>query len=767
MKHMWIRTLALMLALMLSAGNALAAGSLLDGFFDEKDAETPEAESAAAEAEDPGLPFHTFESAYFFEDDYGFSEDRAWVELRDEKRACLINPKGEILFETPRIVSIDAVDDWVNFDRFEPVRNGVTYFATTSGETGASVIIDANGNELARFTGDSSAIRYIAGRTDDRFLLVCIENNAKGVTAYFVPIGLDGRPVDVPRIVSRDEYLTYYDLECVRDFGKGIFCWTGFGCDHNGSILYNLNNNTLQITSEEIRRLYWYDNIALLNGYDTSSREVAVLSLDDFQEDHVNLTSTENSENWMRGKIGLSSENGLNFAVYDCDSAGISPEDAFPQIKVSDDGYAVFSNATGEYYSMLGPDGHYLYEGKQMNGYVEAMGRGGYMILHAWDDHRQYLVDRDGVPHLLSDDLSGLPDLSELRFLGFGCGYLLEVEGHLGFTGTLTEECEASIRSLDGTTLVRGIKRTPDTKALSEKFPAEPAPDFSAAIPVGQTGGEKAQTATAPEEITAMGETGVIYTDDLFGSEGILLLDTEGITLTYYGDSIEIVNNNPDNKRARLSVNDILLDGMDYGTRDDILVKGGETGTRDFPHISERYFMEWMARQLATLAELPLVEITIHFELAIGKDGEAIPYTRTVRRSDYSEEILSPLYGDLIGEYEYEGKPVYSAYRVQQDQKTAVFAIRNISGVDALGADSSALYVRGGWLVNGEQYGNDFYGLSLPKDGVTLMAIWDLDAVYKEVEVANGTPLDLSLELAVPGLEKESAIILDLGQICN
>ena len=78
-----------------------------------------------------------------------------------------------------------------------------------------------------------------------------------------------------------------------------------------------------------------------------------------------------------------------------------------------------------------------------------------------------------------------------------------------------------------------------------------------------------------------------------------------------------------------------------------------------------------------------------------------------------------------------------------------------------------ATEIRGGWLVNGERYGNNFYGLSLPKDGTILMGIWDLDAVYKEVEVANGTPLDLSLELAVPGLEKESAIILDLGQICN
>lgn len=764
MKHMWIRTLALMLALMLSAGNALAAGSLLDGFFDEEDAETPEVESAAAEAEDPGMPFQALDVAYFFDGDYGFSEDRAWVELKDEKRICLINPEGEILYEAPKNVAINAVDDWVNLDRFEPVRNGVAYITAASGETGVSVIIDANGNELARFTGDKTAIRYIAGRTDDRFLLVCIEKSAQGATAYFVPLGLDGKPVDVPRIVGQDEYFVFYDFGSVLDLGDGVFCWNGFDSDLTTSKLYNLNNNTLQQTSEYIRGADWYNDIALLDVKYSSPQGSPMLSMDDLREDRVNLVFTQYSDDWLQGKIMIP---GYIPVVYDLNSAEISSSEGLFNLKTSDDGYAVFCDPTETFYSLLGPDGRYLYKGKQLDGHVEDIGRGGYTIMRGDDFYSFYIVDREGVPHLLSDDLSGLPDLSELQFFGFGCGYVLEISSHLGQNGTYEEGRSAFIRSLDGTTLVSGIKRTPDTKALSETFPAEPAPDFSAAMPVGRAGGGKAQTVTTPEEIAAMGETGVIYVDDLFAPEGILLLDTEGITLTYYGDSIEVVNNNPDNKRATLSGGAVFLDGMNLGARLSFpdVTKGGETGRTLFRSLSERDFMNWAAEQATALAELPLIEITIHFGLTIGKDGKYVEYIRTLRRVDYSEELLSPLYGDPIGEYEYEGKAVYRVYRVQPDQNTAIFAIRNLTD-DNMFALIAGLSPLCRWIVNGEYYGSEMK-LYLPPDGVAIMAIRDLDAIYKEIEVANGTPLDLSLEIVVPGLEAEGTIVLDLGQICN
>lgn len=114
--------------------------------------------------------------------DYGFSEDRTWVR-NDANERWLINTAGEVIYRIPVSVKVEGIDspaDFVYYSQFNPMQNGTTYFTgriSDSDEYYFSEIIDTNGKELARFIGSDDLECYIAGRTDERFLLVCFDKS--------------------------------------------------------------------------------------------------------------------------------------------------------------------------------------------------------------------------------------------------------------------------------------------------------------------------------------------------------------------------------------------------------------------------------------------------------------------------------------------------------------------------------------------------------------------------------------------------------------
>ena len=176
--------------------------------------------------------------------------------------------------------------------------------------------------------------------------------------------------------------------------------------------------------------------------------------------------------------------------------------------------------------------------------------------------------------------------------------------------------------------------------------------------------------------------------------------------------------------------------------------------------------MSEMSRISTGLAELPLEEITFHFNVQIGSDTEPVYYTRVLRSASYSEENLSALYGDFVGDYEYEGELIYSVYRVK-DETANVFAIRNRTGIELNTEDLSLFVAEGQWYVNGEPYIGKVR-IVIPAEGVGIVTFSDVDSVYKELELPNGTPIDLGLSIPVPGTELYGEMMmLDLGPISN
>ena len=138
--------------------------------------ETVPSETETADEESP-LYLPDFSGSAYFEIDYGFSEDRAWVRDKMWNR-LLINTEGEILYEVPKTVRIDGVDAAVNFDHFDPLRNGTAYITGRADyRYDVSVIIDKDGRELACFIGTDDLICRIVGRSDDRFLLMCLDRS--------------------------------------------------------------------------------------------------------------------------------------------------------------------------------------------------------------------------------------------------------------------------------------------------------------------------------------------------------------------------------------------------------------------------------------------------------------------------------------------------------------------------------------------------------------------------------------------------------------
>ena len=725
----------------------------------------------------------------YFEHDYGFSENRAWVRC-DTLEYALIDPDGEIIYEIPATVSIEGssypvywseITDPGHVSGFHPVRNGVTYIrGLVNSRYDVSVIIDADGNELARFIGTDDAQCYIAGRTDDRFLLVYKDLSGAEGRFYCIPIGLDGKAADVPRLIADRNIDQWHGTVC--DLGEGVFLLDAL---EEFYAFYNLNNNTVQ------RSVSWegndpdarfYNGTALTNGY--------LLTADMLQEDRRNLVLTDyagkiegssshlyqNGRVWCSGYsyydryVGLFDQNGSKINVPDEIGNG---DTAF--LQASDDGYVLLIEeaSTGKkLLSMMGPDNGFLYTRKVFpEDFYPEIGRGGYVL--AYNKNREYsILDRDGALHSLRDDLSALPGLSELRFMGVGSGCLLETEQHLDI-GTHSDSV-ALIRSLDGRRQIASVKRTSRTRMMSETLANDSFIDLSRATPVGTAGRSAAAPTTTEDEIRSMGEVGVIVVDRLPDYDrDVLLFERDGVSIVWHfipnGWCFTVSNGNMENREVSVSSSEaVFYDGIYLddlrGTARSITLDSGESG-EVFQTVvdSEEMFMAEMSRISPGLAELPLDEIIFHFTVQIGSSADPVGYTRILRTSRYSEDGLKALYGDPVGDFEVEGELIYSVYRIR-DEAANVFAVRNRMGRD-LSATHYMFYARCQWYVNGEEYGGSFE-VPIPSEGTGFVSFSNIDSVYKKLELPNGTPIDLELSIPVPGEEGSGTVMrIDLGQI--
>ena len=510
--------------------------------------------------------------------------------------------------------------------------------------------------------------------------------------------------------------------------------------------------------------------------------------MDMLQEDRANLVFTERvfdtvSHDYFRhGRVWenafdethLFDHKGNEITI----PAEIGKSDSNIELQGSDDGYVLFKEyaSTGKILlSMMDPENNFLYIQKAFSDEIDPrIGRGGYVLANTFDDDG--IVDRNGELHSLSEDLSALPGLAELHFMGFGSGCMLETEMHLGIgeehSGT------AVIRSLDGKQDITTMKRTSHTKTMSNTIVNNAGIDISQAKPVGLSGDANTAEVTSEDEIRNMGEFGVIIVDDVLDENlDVLLFEKDGVSITLHHEDnglfYQIKNENPNNKKADIYMHDtIFYDGI-YSDRlrghpEGSNLKSGESDSiySGIVISTQGEFMSEMSRISTGLAELPLAEITFHFNVQIGSDTEPVYYTRVLRSTSYSEENLNALYGDLVGDYEYEGELIYSVYRVK-DETANVFAIRNRTGIELNTEDLSLFIAEGQWYVNGEPYIGKVR-IVIPAEGVGIVTFSDVDSVYKELELPNGTPIDLGLSIPVPGTELYGEMMmLELGPISN
>ena len=745
------------------------------------------AEETEAEGSESVFYPLNFSDVSNFQCDYGFSENRAWVRS-DTFEYDLINTNGEIIYEVPSDVMVEGLSEPVNWYEgsnnyyvcsFNPVINGTTYITgKVNYQYDVSVIIDADGNELAHFIGTDDMDCYIAGRTEDRFLLICVDKSGNESKLYCVPIGNDGKPADDPRLISQG--WVSRDSVKVASFGEGIFYLDNLDTDYFA--YYNLNNNTVQKSVSWEGRddtCQFYDGVTLANGY--------LLTLDMLQADRTNLVFTERvfdtvSHTYSQlGRVWDGSFNETHIFDHKGNEITIPTEigntDSSIELQGSDDGYVLFKEytSTGKILlSMMDPDNNFLYIQKAFSDESEPkIGCGGYVLVDTFDDDG--IIDRDGVFHALSDDLSALPGLSELYFMGFGSGCMLEIEMHLGVN---QDSGTALIRSLDGKQEITSVKRTASTRFMSDTLVSDTIIDLSQAKPVGLSGSANTAEITSEDEIRSMGEFGIIVVDDVLDERlDVLLFEKDGVSITLHHEDnglfYQIKNENPNNKKADIYMYDtIFYDGI-YSDRlrgnpEGSNLKSGESDSiySGIVISTQGEFMSEMSRISTGLAELPLEEITFHFNVQIGSDTEPVYYTRVLRSASYSEENLSALYGDLVGDYEYEGELIYSVYRVK-DETANVFAIRNRTGIELNTEDLSLFIAEGQWYVNGEPYIGKVR-IVIPAEGVGIVTFSDVDSVYKELELPNGTPIDLGLSIPVPGTELYGEMMmLELGPISN
>ncbi len=754
------------------------------------DARAREGSAGAGNVEAGGTGFSVLSSleAEEFEYDYGFSEDRAWVRS-DDGTVCLIDPEGRIVYEIPGTVTIAGQDSPVTFEHFYPVRNGTAYITGECNYTyPVSVIVDANGIEIARFVGNDETACYIAGRTEDRFLLVCLDRSEVVSNRLFcVPIGRDGKEADDPRLVS-EGYVSEYSAR-VYDMGEGIFGLTGIDEEHDA--FYDLGSNTVQKTARGFignalssSSARFQNGVALLDGFRLTAEQL--------REDRVNLVLRDSAgyveDYWdpmtQFGRVwcscwsydreqGLYDQNGARIDV----PGEIGSAMGYTYLDASDDGYVLFweTSASGKtLLSMMAPDNSFLYVQKVFpeNTYPR-IGRGGYAVAGVWEDEESYgVIDRTGGMHSFREDLSGLKDLSGLVFKGFGSGVLLETETHLSEDGSGSG---AVIRSLDGSRETAFLTRTSETRTMAGTLSGAAVPDFSRARPVGSSGSGSAE-ATGEEEIRGMEEYGVIVVDGLLDEDlEVLLFEREGVRVTlsysadWYGWRYEVENRNPENRKVQFSTSpQVLYDGIYLdalrGSTDSALLEEGESAElyAGAP-VTEAQFMTAMGDIATGLEELPLLEVTLHFSVQIGSGSEAAECTRVLRDGSYSEDRLGALYGDPVGDFGYGGETVYSVYRISDDGGN-VFAVRNRTD-EELFAKYYPWFAECVWYVNGEPYGGVF-PLLIPPEGAGLVRFPDAGSVWRSLELPDGTPLRLELRIPVPGQEIEAEMMtLDLGQI--
>ncbi len=740
--------------------------------------ETVPSETETADEESP-LYLPDFSGSAYFEIDYGFSEDRAWVRDKMWNR-LLINTEGEILYEVPKTVRIDGVDAAVNFDHFDPLRNGTAYITGRADyRYDVSVIIDKDGRELACFIGTDDLICRIVGRSDDRFLLMCLDRSGLETKVYVIPLGNDGKPADVPRLVSENG--SDYDTPSAVDFGEGFFGSAYFA-------YYNLNNNTVQQTDRweaKDQSCRFYNGITLANGY--------LVTTDQLQEDRINLVVTNNigyiwnhsnehlsqygrvwsRYNFFERETGLYDQSGQKIEI----PGEIGASEGSVDMSVFDDGYILFQeySVNGKLLlSMMAPDNSFLYIHKTFEGdfHPGSDGAGGYITgsLYTQDKTLYGVVDREGKFHTFDEDLSELPGLDELRFGGFGSGYLLEMEQHLGIS--LYGDERAFIRSLDGKQEVASVRRTSRTHTMADTLSRGNNIDLSQAKPVGASGSSEAAALTTDDEVRAMGEYGVIVVDKLLGVyRDQLVFEQDGVTVTLrsydYEHYFEVKNNNPDNKKVDVIFSDkIFYDGLYLekmrGTQKGTgWLKSGESATVYYSIVdSDAQFRTEISNYATGLAELPLTELSLHFSVQIGSKSEQVNYTRVLRSSRWTEDDWGDLYGDLVGDFEYGGELIYSVYRIR-DERGNTFAIRNRTDTE-LFAKYWPWFAQCQWYVEGEKYGGIF-SLLIPPEGSGIVHFTDIDSVYKELELPNGTPIHLSLSIPIPG--DKGMMELDLGEI--
>lgn len=729
----------------------------------------------------------------YFETDYGFSEDRAWVRGLDQE-TYLINPAGEIIYTVPKHVVINGTAEEIIFERFYPVENGITWFTgrthqSARYEVDISFIIDKDGNEITHFMTTEDVICYIAGRTNDRFLLIWNDISGRIGKLYFIPIGLDGQAADVPRLMT-SENTFYYSTE-VYNLGEGIFLWNGIP-DENSRAYYNLNNNTVQKSYESFlcdTNSRFFHGSTLSNGY--------LLTVDQLQEDRTNFIISDKERYtektlvfnplsqygniWMDGTLYGKDE--MSASIYDRTGAKLEvPEEIgfynFVEVSASDDGYVLFqeSSPTGKtLLSMMDPDYNFLYIQKAFPAEITpVIGRGGY-VTAIWKNQSNYMVygiiDRAGERHTFEDDLSVFPDLAELYFKGFGSGWLLETTAHLG--DEKWSKATAVIRSLDGKTEISSLHPTSETRTMNESLTVINIPDLSQAKPIGLFTAENAAAEmTSEDEVRAMEEDGIIYLKKQLNQEqNVLLFEKEGIRLTCRiipndGWIFRLENNNPENKNAfailksEAEYNGMTITGSGGQTNS---VSAGKSAWFSTFFLTEGEFMIAMGQFGQRLGELPLTEITIHFTVGIGQDP-SVEYARTLRSASWSDDGLDVLYEEFVGDYKYNGNLIYSVYRVP-DEHNVAFVIKNQTDTELV-TGPSILYLLTTRFVNGSKIGNSLQ-VEVQPGKIAIVPFGNIDRLYTQLQITDGIPLNLEMSIPLPGDEAHTVFNLDLGQISN
>ena len=408
---------------------------------------------------------------------------------------------------------------------------------------------------------------------------------------------------------------------------------------------------------------------------------------------------------------------------------------------------------TSVWVSLMDPDHHFLYVHQLLPDVLFntiRIVKGGYVYAEMRDSGPG-IIDREGVFHTYDEDLSTLPGLDELRFGCIGSGYLIDQKRIPN--GKKTKSVRV-IRSFDGSREVTSVRITPDTRSMDGLPDSGSVIDLSQAKPVGfRETGIQAEI-TGEDEIRDMGNEGVIVVNKLFEkNRPLLLFEKDGVKIYWHWSPdetyCEVLNENPGNKKATFILKEVLHDGIFFkGTGGSAYsVKAGSSKTvgsfiyteDDFRSILHPY-----------LAELPLAELTFHFTVQIGSNTETVAYTRKIRLSSYSEDRC----------------PIYTVFRVQ-DEQDIVLGIQNRTE-KTLDAGRLWGYAQCEWDVNGERYGR-LFDLTIPPDSMVIVHFDSIDSVYKELELPNGTPLEVSLAVPVPGTElsggEENMIIINCGTV--